>query len=150
MWYVSSIGTCPTTTTASVNLSASFEEDGRAFACPGELVVFTCRAFHSTTVQIVAEHFICRALPVTYIAADLVGSPGRTRPNDLFLANLTDVQRESARSMVANFTATLKVNTTSETTGKVVECFGLHTLMCDVLRKNLMQSGTQLAVHFQS
>lgn len=105
-------------------------------------MIFTCKAFHSTNVQMAAENFICRAFPVIYVAADVVGSPGSTRPTDLFQANLTYVQRDSTHSRVANFTATLKVNTTNETAGIVIECFGLRRLMYDVLRKNLVQSGT--------
>lgn len=127
---------------ASVHLSASFEENGRAFACPGELVTFTCKTFRSTTAQLVAKDFMCRTFPVSYVANDPIGSPGTSLPTDLFQTNLTNIQRELKEPLVANFTATLKVNTTDKTADTVVECFGLRELFCDVQRKRLTQSGT--------
>ena len=122
----------------SARLSATFEENGRAFTCPGEQLTFTCETFHSTTIEIVAEPFICRADPIAYAATDAVGSPGGT---DLFQANLTDIQCEPSSPRIANFTTTLIVNSTNETAGTVVECFSLQPFKCDVQRKKLMQSG---------
>lgn len=145
MMNISAVGTCPILSTVSVDLSATFEKDGRKFACPGDQVTFTCRTFLSTSVRIVAENFICRSTPVIYIATDPVGSSGPTSATDVFQANLTEVQRDSNQPLVANFTATLEANVTNETADTVVECFGQQTFSCDVLRKNLSQSGTYIS-----
>ena len=120
-----------------MSLSSSVEEDGRQFACPGEHVIFTCEVNRSVIIRISAENFICRNDPVSYLATDAVGSPGRTNPEDLFQANLTNVQRES--NLIANFTVTLTTNTTNETSNTVVECGDVLT--ADLVKsKNLIQS----------
>ena len=134
--FVTFTGTCPAPPTANVFLSSSFEEDGRRFACPEERVVFTCHVYQSVVIRLAAEYFICRIDPVLYTAFDNIGRLGPPNP---FQANLTNVQRESNQSLIANFTVTLTVNTTDETTNTVVECADILT-SSNVQRKNLTQS----------
>ena len=127
---------CPATSSEIVSLSSSFEQDGRQAACPGEHVIFTCEVNQSTVVQIAAEDFICRNDPVTFAASDIVGRSGGT---DVFKASLTNVERESSQSLIANFTVTLTANTTDETNNTVVEC--ANRLTSDLVqRKTLTQS----------
>ena len=122
-----------------MKLSSNIEEDGRQFACPGELVIYTCEVFQSIIVQMAAEDFICLNDPISFVASNDIGSSGPTTPTDIFQANLTNVQRESNQSLIANFTVTLTVNTTYETTNTVVECADILT-SSNVQRKNLTQS----------
>lgn len=127
---------CPATSTQIVSLSSSFEQDGRQSACPGECVTFTCEVNQSATIQIAAEDFICRNDPVTFVASDSIGS---SSGGDIFKANLTNVERESSQALYANFTVTLKANTTGETNNTVVEC--ADRLTSDLVqRKTLTQS----------
>ena len=120
----------------SVSLSSSFERDGRAFACPGELVTFVCEVNQSTGVKLAAEPFICRADPVVFLSTDPVGSPGGTKPTDIFQANLTNVQHESG-FLMAYYNTTLTTTMTDETANVMVEC---STSSSSVQRKSLNQS----------
>ena len=124
------------TSPVSVSLSSSYEQDGRAFACPGEHVTFFCEVNGSATVQIAAEPFICLADPVVYVLTDPVGRTGPTGAN-LFQANLTDVQRQS--SLMAYYNTTLTTTVTSETGRTTVECSNQLTSSSSVQR-NLTQS----------
>lgn len=110
-----------------MKLSSNIEEDGRQFACPGELVIFTCEVIQSSIVQMAAEDFICLNDPISFVASNDIGSSGPTTPTDIFQANLTNVQRESNQTSVANFTVTLKVKTTNETNNTEVVCAGQRT-----------------------
>ena len=132
-------GTCTAFPTVSASLSSSVEEDGRQFACPGEHVIFTCKVNQAVIIRLAAEPFICRNDPVSFTASDDVGSSGRTRPTDLFQANLTNLQRESNESHIANFMATLTAITTDETANTVVWC-GDQLTSYYVQKKNLIKS----------
>lgn len=124
-----------------VSLSSSFERDGRAFACPGERVIFICEVNQSVSLQIAAEPFICQADPVIYLATDPVGNSNRTRPTDTFQANLTNVQRHSGSDLLAYYNATLTTTMTNETSNITVECSDLLTSPSSTTqRKNLNQS----------
>jgi len=130
---------CPVLSTVGVSLSSSFEEAGRDFACPGEIVTFTCEVNESIGIQIAAENFICRNDPVTYLPTDAVGSSGHPIPNATFQANLTNVDPESDESGVANLTATWTAITTDEINNAVVEC--TEARRSDLVqRKTLTQS----------
>ena len=145
------IGACPVTTNESASMSSNFEDDGRTFACPGELVTFTCNVHRSTIAQLAAQDFICRADPISYAAIDSVGSPGTTLnplPTDLFQTLLTDVQRESSQNLVANFTVNMTVITTNDTNGTLIECCGLLSSSPGVARMKLVQAGTYVRTHF--
>ena len=132
-------GTCSVTSTIDVSLSSSFQQEGRAFACPGELVTFICEVNQSTSMQIAAEPFICRADPVVYLATDPVGSPGGTSSTDTFQAKLTNVQRESG-TLMAYYNTTLKTTVTDQTANTMVECSNELT-SSNIQRKSLNQSG---------
>lgn len=127
------------TTDISVNLSVSFEQAGKAFACPGERVMFICEVNRSTSVQVAAEPFICRADPVLYFATDPPGSPGRTMPTDVFQANLTDIQREPG-TLMAYYKVTLTATLTNEIANTTVECSDQLTSSSSIQRKTLIES----------
>ena len=117
---VTCTGTCPRISNVTVNLSSSVEEDGRQFACPGELVTLTCEVNQSAIVRIAAEPFICRNDPVFYIASDNVGSSNFHRT---FQAILTMVRpKPRPGHAITNFRVTLTANTTNETSNTVIEC----------------------------
>lgn len=125
------------TSTISVSLTSSFERDGRAFACPGELVTFFCDVNGSASVQIAVQPYICLADPIIYLANDPVG---RIRPIDAnaFQANLTNVQR-LLNTLFANYRTTLTTIMTDETDNTTVQCSDVLT-SSNIQRRNLIQS----------
>lgn len=125
------------TPSTSVSLSSSFEQDGRAFACPRELVIFFCDVNGSFSMQIAVEPFICLTDPVVYLATDPVG---RIRPmgTNAFQANLTDVQRQPG-TLIADYRTTLTTTMTDETDNTTVQCSNQLT-SSSIQRRNLTQS----------
>ena len=85
-----------------------------------------------------AEPFICRNDSASYVASSIIGRTSSGR-NGIFQFNLTNLQRKSNRSRTANFTATLRANTTDKTNNTVIEC--ADQLYSDrVKMKTLVQS----------
>ena len=118
-----------------VNLSSSFEQEGRHFACPGEHVSFTCEVSRSIAVQMAAEDFICRNDPAIYLPTTAVGT---LRGTSNFQTNLSSVEPVSTQR--GNFTATMTAITTDATAYTVIECANQLT-SSNVQRKTLTQSG---------
>ena len=110
----SSLFCCVCLTAAdNVVLTSSLIDDGRQFACPGELVTFTCQVY---------DGFFLRwdsplITPITYSSTR--AAPSST-PSPPFLATLTS----RIGSGPANFTSTLQVNASSSlsNTDTTVEC----------------------------
>ena len=100
----------------NVMLTSTIEEDGRQFACEGEMVTFTCQVIGSLSVQWHGP--LVRQDPIIFSidpAAPVVIS------RSSFIATLTSITRSGSNS---NFTSTLQVNSSrtfarSDTT---VEC----------------------------
>ena len=80
-------------------LTSTVEENGRQFACEGEVVIFTCRVFGSLTLQWDSPLF----RQITFPAGSTVSV---SRPPSFFV-NLTSIAGSGINS---NITSTLQVN----------------------------------------
>ena len=97
----------------NVMLTSTVEENGRQFACDGEMVIFTCQVIGSASLQWHSP--LIRQIVYTIRTTDPVVSMPP------FTANLTSIARSGINS---NFTSTLQV-TASKTLARsntTVEC----------------------------
>ena len=84
----------------NVVLTSTVEENGRRFACEGEMVTFTCQVFGTLSLQWDSPLF-----------PDIIFPAGSTAPRStsrsLFIATLTSIAGSGTNT---NFTSTLRVN----------------------------------------
>ena len=100
--------------TGNVVLTSSVVEDGRQFACVGEMVTFTCQVIGSSSLEWSSPSFS----PITYLAGSM---PPIGTPRAPFFANLISV---TGGGLNTNFVSTLEVNgsRTSPQNDTTVEC----------------------------
>ena len=114
------IGLCevvPPLSTAVI-VTSSIEDQGRVAACPGEEVVFTCRASDSTFLIWNSAQF-SNPQGFRFASDDPQNTP---RVDGSFTATLTEVITKPSDVRFANFTSTLAVNATVGLSGTVIEC----------------------------
>ena len=114
------IGLCevvPPLSTAVI-LTSTIEDQGRVAACPGEEVVFTCRASDSGSLSWISDQFSSE-LVLRFGPSDPQNTP---RVDGNFIATLTEVIVNPDNVIFATFTSTLAVNATVELSGTVIEC----------------------------
>ena len=117
----------------NVVLTSSVMDNGRRFACPGELVTFTCQVNGAVFLQWNSP--LINDL-ITYQSTD--NAPLST-PSSVFLATLTN----RTGSGTANFTSTLQVNASRNfsNTDTTVEC---RNQASDSKQLNFSTPGMQL------
>ena len=93
-----SINTDSISVAGNVMLTSTVEEDGRQFSCEGEMVIFTCQAIGSLTIQ--WDSPLIRQ--IVFSAGSTVSTP---RPP--FIATLTSI---AGSGLNTNITSTLQVN----------------------------------------
>ena len=99
---------------AGVVLTSTVEEDGRQFACEGEMVTFTCQVIRSLTLQWDSQHI--RPVSIVFSA----GATASTTRSP-FIATRTNIVGSGLNT---NITSTLQVNA-SRTFGRnetTVQC----------------------------
>ena len=106
-----------TLVTAEVVLVSSVEQEGRAAACPGELVIFTCTVIQGLSLNWASTVFTCDDNPTFVLAAST--SVGDTVSCGSFQANLTTRSAIGAGS--GNLSSTL-TPTALTSPGTVVTC----------------------------
>ena len=105
---------------AEVVLVSNVEQDGRAAACPGELVIFTCTVTQGLSLNWASTVFACGNSPTFVLDAST--SVGDTVSCGSFQANLTSRSAIGAGS--GNLSSTL-TPTAPTPPGTVVTCSDL-------------------------
>ena len=97
-------------------LTSNVEENGRQFACEGEVVIFTCQVFGSLTLQ-------WDSLLIRQVSFPAGSTLSTSRPPS-FIATLTSIEGSGINS---NITSTLQVNAsrTFARNDTTVECRNL-------------------------
>ena len=106
------INTYSISVAGNVMLTSTVEEDGRQFACDGEMVTFTCQVIRSITIQ--WDSPLIRQ--IVFSAGSTVST---SRPP--FIATLTSI---AGSGLNTNITSTLQVNAsrTFRRSDTTVEC----------------------------
>ena len=102
---------------AEVVLVSSVEQDGRAAACPGELVIFNCTVTQGLSLNLASTVFTCDNSPTFVLSAST--SVGDTVSCGSFQANLT--KRSAIGAGRGNLFSTL-TPTAPTPPGTVVTC----------------------------
>ena len=105
--------------TAEVVLVSSVEQEGRAAACPGELVVFTCTVTQGFSLNWASAVFTCDNSPSPTFVLTASTSVGDTVNCGSFQANVTNVSLVGAGR--GNLSSTL-TPTAPTSPGTVVTC----------------------------
>ena len=102
----------------AVILTSSIEDQGRVAACPGEEVVFTCRASEAAGLTWNSDQFSSEYV-FSFVPSDPQNTP---RIYGIFTATLTEVIMNPDMVFFPNLTSTLAVTATVELSGTMIEC----------------------------
>jgi len=110
----------PSNITAEVVLVSSVEQEGRAAACPGELVIFTCTVTQGFSLNWASAVFTCDNSPSPTFVLTASTSVGDTVSCSSFQANVTNVSLVGGAGR-GNLSSTL-TPTAPTLPGRVVTC----------------------------
>ena len=111
----------------TVTLTSSVELNGRQAACPREVVTFTCTVTDSASLRWIAEPFINRSNPITFVVSSAPGDMAVDNSGQ-FRAVLTSLSVAQS-GLFGDLASELTVTATETLGGTVVQCLATITIL---------------------